>query len=70
MDISQRPQPVKTAKSGRSRLPIRPHTGPLDERPIVGGEEQESYGGERKCQDWAIFGVVQFEKFVDYTRKN
>ena len=50
MNISQRPQPVKTANSGRYRLPIRPHTGPLDERPIVGEKIQESYGGERECQ--------------------
>jgi hypothetical protein len=35
--------PVKTANSGKSRLPNRPHAGPLDERPIVGEKESESY---------------------------
>jgi hypothetical protein len=48
--ISQGPQPVKTANSGRFRLPIRQHTGPLDERPIV-GENVSSYEPPKNCQD-------------------
>jgi len=47
MDHLPRPRPVKTANSGRSRLPIRPRTGPLDERPI-GGERETNPTEDRK----------------------
>jgi len=41
------PRPVKTAKSGRLRLPIRPRAGPLGERPI-GGERPANPTEDRK----------------------